>query len=186
MVWYRYVDDTFTVLHQYHIQQFTDHINSQNPHIKFTIEEEQDGQLPFLDTCVCLNDDGTLKIKVYRKPTHTDQYLNWESNHHLEHKRSVVRTLLRRADTLVTEADDKKEEITHVKKALSANGYKNWSFKLPKKKEKKDEDSDKDSTTSKKFPGALPYMKGLSEQLQRVFKTHGVPTFHKPFNRLEL
>ena len=27
-------------------------------------------------------------------------------------------------------------------------------------------------------------MKGLSEQLQRVFKTHGVPTFHKPFNTL--
>ena len=183
-VWYRYVDDTFTVLHQYHIQEFTDHINSQNPHIKFTIEEEQDGQLPFLDTCVCLNDDGTLKIKVYRKPTHTDQYLNWESNHHLEHKRSVVRTLLRRAETLVTEADDKQEEIKHVKKALTANGYRKWSFKLPRKKEKKKEDSDKDSTSAKKFPVALPYVKGLSEQLQRVFKTHDVPTFHKPFNTL--
>ena len=52
---FRYVDDTFTVLHEALIQQFTDHINSQNQFIKFTIKEEQDGQLPFLDTCIIKN-----------------------------------------------------------------------------------------------------------------------------------
>ena len=41
-VWYWYIDDTFTVLHQCAIEEFTNHINSLDPHIKFTIEE-QDG-----------------------------------------------------------------------------------------------------------------------------------------------
>ena len=59
-VWYRYVDDTFTILHEYAIQGFTDHINAQSEHIKFTIEAEQDDQLPFLDTLVIVNGDQDL------------------------------------------------------------------------------------------------------------------------------
>ena len=70
-IWYRYVDDTFTILHEYAIQEFTDHLNSQSQHIKFTIKQEQGGQLPFLDTLLILNDDGTLKTKIYCKPTNT-------------------------------------------------------------------------------------------------------------------
>ena len=62
-IWYCYVDDTFTILHKYAIQEFTEHINSRREHIKFTIKAKQDGQLPFLDTLVILNDDGTLKTK---------------------------------------------------------------------------------------------------------------------------
>ena len=72
------------------IEEFTNHINSLDLNIKFMIEE--DGRLPFLDTCVIVNDNGTLRITIYHKPIHTDQYLNWDSVHHLEHKRSVVRT----------------------------------------------------------------------------------------------
>ena len=102
-IWYHYMDGIFTILHEYAIKKFTEHISSQSEHIKFTIEAEQDGQLPFLDTLVILNDDGTMKTKIYRKLTYTDQYLNCDSNHHLEHKKSVVHTLLCRAETVVSE-----------------------------------------------------------------------------------
>ena len=71
------------MIHEYNVDSFTEHINALDPDIKFTIEPETDGKIPFLDTEIQLNDDASLRTRVYRKPTHTDQYLNWYSNHPL-------------------------------------------------------------------------------------------------------
>ena len=47
------VDDTLTfTLPKGQVKQFHDHLNSVEPTIKFTIEMEQEGSLPFLDTRV--------------------------------------------------------------------------------------------------------------------------------------
>ena len=57
---------------------FLQHINSVDPAIRFTVEDnKEDGSIPFLDTIVKPEADGSLSITVYRKPTHTDQYLQW-------------------------------------------------------------------------------------------------------------
>ena len=133
------------------VDTFTDHINSQNKHLKFPNEAEHCGQLPFLDTLVIVNDDGTWKTKIYQKPTHTDQYLNWDSNHHLEHKRSVAHTLLHRAETVVSEAEDVEEEVKQVKRVLTVNGYKKWSFQIHKKKVR-EEDKQTECPTANNHP----------------------------------
>ena len=182
-IWLRYVDDTFVVIHEYDVENFTDHINSIDSHIKFTIEIEQDSLLPFLDTAIILNDDASIDTRVYRKPTHTDQYLNWTSNHPLQHKRSVARTLIERAEMIPSNDKEKKAELDHVKEALLANGYKPWIMKIPKKKPR--QEVPKDKTPKRSHPIGLPYVKDLSEHLQRIFKSYNVPSYHKPINTLK-
>ena len=186
-VWYRYVDDTFVTLHEYAIEDFTKYLNSRNQHIQFTREVEENQLIPFLDVCVHLLDDGTIKTSVYRKPTHTDQYLNWDSNHPLDHKRSVVRTLLNRVNTHVSDPQDRAKEKKHVQQALSANGYKDWALKIPnrvKEEQKKEKPPSQSEPKNSRPLIGLPYIRGLSEELQRIFKDHGVSTFHKPVNTL--
>ena len=51
-IWKRYVDDTFTVLDRDHVDGFLQHLNSQQPTIRFTMEIEKDNTIPFLDTTV--------------------------------------------------------------------------------------------------------------------------------------
>ena len=114
-----------TKIREYAALFFSNHLNSIDQHIQFTSEEEKNGTIPFLDACLHVNQDGSTKVTVYWK-THTDQYLNFHSNHHLQHKRAVVNTLLLRAMTLVSEEDDRAHEIQYVKQALKANNYPDW------------------------------------------------------------
>ena len=182
-IWLRYVNDTFVVLHEYDVESFTEHINSIDQHIKFTIEPEQNSLLPFLDTQIILNDDASIDTKVYRKPTHTDQYLNWFSNHPLQHKRSVARTLIERASTIPSSEKEKEQELTHIKEALTANGYQPWIMNIPQKKPRQVTSKEKSSRRS--HPVGIPYVKDLSENLQRIFQSYNVPTYHKPVNTLK-
>ena len=94
------MDDTFVIHKEANKQDFLQHINSVDPAIKFTVEDKEDGSIPFLDTIVKPEADGSLSITVYKKPTHTDQYLQWDSHHHLSAKFSVIQTRLHRASTM--------------------------------------------------------------------------------------
>ena len=118
--------------------------------IKFAYEVEQDGKLPFLDLLLVRTDNDGLKFLIYRKPTHIDQYLNFYTHHPIEHKLSVVRTLMERSQCMVSDVVDKKHKDAHVEDALRVCGYPEWSFdkvksqmeqKKQKKKQKKQEQS---------------------------------------------
>ena len=89
-IWKRYEDDTFTILGKDYVDGFLQHLNSQPPTIRFTMEIEKDNTVPFLDTSVSRDSNGLLTTRVYRKPTHTDQYLAYDSHHPQSVKRGIV------------------------------------------------------------------------------------------------
>ena len=70
--------------------------------------------LAFLDTWTVVELDGSISTKVFIKETH----LNFDSNHPLEHKRDVVRTLVNKANNLVSGEAELKKEKEHIRQAL--------------------------------------------------------------------
>ena len=181
----RYVDDSFLIMTARFVDSFFEHMNSQDESIKFTIEREEENQLAFLDTLAIRTHTGEIQTKVFRKSTHTDQYLDYRSHHPLEHKRSVVNTLLYRADNVVSEENDRKDEKQHITDALKRCHYPPWVIKNPKPKTRQDphENNTQDRSRYTRTT-VIPYIKGLSEKIRSELKKHKISTMFKPHNTL--
>ncbi|XP_072030495.1 uncharacterized protein [Amphiura filiformis] len=74
-LWKRYVDDVLEIVKKGSAKQLTSHINQidKTGNIKFTYEKEENQQIAFLNTLIVKKPDGSIKLLVYRKKTHTDQ-----------------------------------------------------------------------------------------------------------------
>ena len=179
-IWKRYVDDTFTKLKKAIFEQFIIHLNQQHPRIKFTSEVEVNRMLAFLDNNVHREIDGSTKITIYRKKTHTDQYLDFTSNHHIQQKLGIVATFQNRIDTLITKEEDKADEEKHVKKALKICGYPEWAFH--RKKKTKSVTTDEDEPYTKVV---IPYIPQLSERLAQKYRKYNIETIHKPTKKIK-
>ena len=191
-MWKRYVDDILEIVDRGQIHNLTNHLNQVDPteNIKFTFEEESDGEIAFLDTKLIRKTDGSIKLDIYRKPTHTNQYLQFSSHHPLHQKLGVIRTLYDRKDSIVTEEADKTKEEGIIKQALTTCGYPPWALdRVTHARE-----ISKQNATSKKPSSAnqdnnkglvvIPYAEGVSERVSRVFKKHGFSTALKPHRTL--
>ena len=176
-IWKRYVDDTFSKLKKIRIDEFLSHLNQQHTRIKFTSEIQENLMLPFLDNKVHVEPDGSTKITIYRKKTHTDQYLDFKSNHHIQQKLGIVTTFKNRIETLITKDEDKVLEEEHVKNALKNCGYPDWSFNRKRKSTSEDQ-------IEPYAKVIIPYIPKLSERLAQKYKKYNIETIHKPTKKI--
>ena len=128
LFWYRKADDTITAIRNDHIDTFHTYLNSIHPAIKWTKEVEQNGRIAMLDVQLIRNSNGSIDFDVYRKPTHTNQYIPFDSHQPLAHKLSTVHSLTRRATLIPSTEELKQQEMERVKEALTINGYPKWAF----------------------------------------------------------
>ena len=84
---------------------------------------EKDNKTAFLDTSGKKKPDRHLTTSVNREPTHTDQYLAYDSDHLESVKHGNVRCLFDRAKRLVTKSSVISEEKKHLSSVLVSNGY---------------------------------------------------------------
>jgi hypothetical protein len=86
------------------------------------MESEKEVHLPLLNIDICRIPDGSLGHKVYRKPTHTNLYLNLASHHHPSSKQAVLSTVVHRARALC-DKESLHEELEFLKSTFRENGY---------------------------------------------------------------
>ena len=123
MKYVRYVDDTFLLFwDESHIDMFQQYLNQQHTNIKFTVEKEENGHLPFLDINITKTDTEFL-TGMYRKPTFSGVYSNYRSLIPPEYKFGLVTTLLYRSFELVSDYVTLDKEIKNLKEILKKNHY---------------------------------------------------------------
>ena len=168
-VWKRYVDDTFVVVKKEHVEALHQHLNDQFTGVSFTLEEEKEGSLAFLDVEVKRCQDGSVKTAVFRKVTHTDKYLDFNSHHSVQHKESVIRSLVQRGDLYPSDDTDKSSERKHIDQTLRANNYpKRFIRRTCRKIQARSNGAGHRQEGERKPMVVLPYIQGVTERITRI------------------
>ena len=140
-----------------------------------------------MDTIVKPEADGSLSIIVYGKPTHTDQYLQWDSHHHLSAKFSVIQTLSHRASTVCSNPELLQQEKDHLRKALTKCKYPKWALdKVEKRLNRSSRQVNEGGTThtanqevKNKGHIVILYTQGLCESIKKICGRYGIQTHFK-------
>ena len=120
--WLRYIDDVYTATRKDLVNKLQEHLNSIDPHIKFTIELTGTDGLPFLDN-LTKPTPNSIESTAYRKPTHTDRYLDYNSNHTISAKLSVFHTVIHRAKQVCSTPEFLAKHMDHFHEVLQDNHY---------------------------------------------------------------
>ena len=181
----RYVDDVFLLFKSRdHIANFKNFLNNKHKNINFTVEEEKDNKLSFLDILIS-RDQNKFITSIYRKSTFSGVYTNFKSFIPTEYKHGLIFSLLFRVFTISMNYNIMLDEIEQLKIIWLKNAFPmriidkcicDFFNKIFCKKavESGNEEGNKIVTIS------LPYL-GLDslrikKQLQNIIKTccHGV------------
>ena len=98
-------------------------LNTLHSAIKFTKEIEVNNQISFLDVLIKRKDDKFI-TSIFRKPSFTGQYLNFQSYCSRRRKVGLIKTLFHRAHKLCSE-EMFQTELNVIKDLLINNGYPN-------------------------------------------------------------
>jgi hypothetical protein len=116
----RYVDDTLLLVKPEDIDDILHKFNNFHQNLEFTVDTFEECIPHFLD--LEIHPDG---ISIYRKDTHTAQFVHYESFTKWNHKVAWIRSLIFRAKKLCT-PNKLKAEINNIKKFASYNGFPRW------------------------------------------------------------
>ena len=116
----RYVDDTLLLVKPEDLDETLHKFNNFHRNLEFTVDKFDDCVPHFLD--LEIHPDG---ISIYRKETHTAQFMHFDSFIKWNHKVAWIRSLTSRAIRLCS-ANKFKDELANIKRFASYNGFPRW------------------------------------------------------------
>ncbi|XP_055589485.1 uncharacterized protein LOC129741732 [Uranotaenia lowii] len=188
-VWWRYVDDIFATVKERYLSQTLELLNCQHSSIKFTVEKEIDGKLPFLDLLISRKDDSTVKFGIYRKPTSTDRYITADSNHFGAQKQAAFHSMAHRLYNIPMETSEFNNEKEKILSAANLNGYdKEFVHKILRKHERKKFRANATTFKPEKEESqrvSLPFFPLLTNDIRKILSNHGLKVAYKSSNTLK-
>ncbi|UYV81792.1 hypothetical protein LAZ67_20002390 [Cordylochernes scorpioides] len=173
IIWKRYIDDILCIT-KVDLSTILNFLNNLKTFLKFTFEIEENNSLPFLDIQLTRNQDR-IETRIYRKPTHTGSYLNFNSFGPIHHKISMVKTLSKRLTThFSTNDNDTKKERTKIFQELLSNNYPKPFIKKPFYRPRISPTNNRQTSSQNMFC-SLPYSYGC-ERIARKLKYYNITT----------
>ena len=165
----RYVDDTLLLVKPEDVDRILSEFNKFHRNLEFTVDKFEDCVPHFLD--LEITPEG---MSIYRKATHTAQFIHYQSYTKWNHKIAWIRSLTSRAKKLCSPSK-LAEELSNIKKFAAYNGFPKWVVKNVMKQgllQKTKTDPDPEEVTIYLF---LPYNGNEAESIvkrakQRLFK----------------
>jgi hypothetical protein len=118
----KYVDDLLMIIPKEEVENTLTIFNGYNKNLKFTMELEDDGRLPYLDVELIRQEDGRILTKWFSKPMASNRLLNFKSNHTLKQKLNTALNLMRRVCHLTT-INTARENLPLIRSILEKNNY---------------------------------------------------------------
>ena len=118
----RYMDDIIREIKRAEIEKKLEEINNLHENLKFTIEREEKGTLPFLDMLI-IHEKNKLSSTWYNKPTDTGLIMNLHALAPKRYKRSVVSGFVYRIHRACSSWRYFHESLGKAKRVLEHNQY---------------------------------------------------------------
>ena len=118
--WFRYADDVHSATRKDQVDKLPRAPQLHRSTHQICIELPGTEGLPFLDTLTKPTPNST-ESTVYKKTTHTDRYLDYNSNHLISAKLSVIHTLIHRAKQICSTPELLAKEMDHLHKVPKDN-----------------------------------------------------------------
>ena len=80
------MDDILLAILNNQINEILDRFNSYHDRLRFTVEHGDDKSI----NVKIILEDGYIEFDIYKKPTNSGRYLNYKSNHPMQHKRRII------------------------------------------------------------------------------------------------
>jgi hypothetical protein len=166
----KFVDDILMAIPEDKFEPTLTAFNGYSRNLQFTIEKENNGQIPYLDMIIKRNVNQILTTTFYSKPTATQRVISFKSNHHITQKINTALGLIHRVYSIDTE-NDKQTKQKIIEEILLKNDYPktitNTLLKRYENNRNKTQETLPNNVTTYR---SIPYIKNLSEKVAKMIK----------------